>query len=92
MDRAPWRPLGGSPTVTGIVRRAIKRAGVSAPTRGSHLLRHSAATTMLREGISLPAIGIVLRHRSIETTAHYAKVDVELLQSVAQPWIGGVPC
>jgi site-specific recombinase XerD len=47
---------------------------------------------MLREGISLPSIGIVLRHRSVETTAHYAKVDVELLRSVAQPWIGGAPC
>jgi site-specific recombinase XerD len=57
-----------------------------------HLLRHSAATSMLREGISLPSIGIVLRHRSVETTAHYAKVDVELLRSVAQPWLGGAPC
>ena len=75
-----------------IVRRAIVRAGVSTPTRGAHLLRHSAATAMLREGISLPSIGIVLRHRSVETTAHYAKVDVELLRSVAQPWLGGAPC
>jgi len=90
--RAPWRPLAGSSCVSDIVKRAIVRAGVSTPTRGTHLLRHSAATAMLREGISLPSIGIVLRHRSVETTAHYAKVDVELLRSVAQPWIGGVPC
>jgi integrase/recombinase XerD len=91
-SRAPWRPLAGSSCVSAIVRRAIGRAGVSAPTRGAHLLRHSAATAMLREGISLPSIGIVLRHRSVETTAHYAKVDVELLRSVAQPWLGGAPC
>jgi integrase/recombinase XerD len=65
---------------------------VSAPTRGSNLLRHSVATAMLREGISLPAIGIVLRHRSPQTTAHYAKVDVEMLRAVAQPWLGGAPC
>jgi site-specific recombinase XerD len=90
--RAPWRPLGGSSTVSAIARCAIGRAGVSAPTRGAHLLRHSAATTMLREGVSLPGIGVVLRHRSVETTAHYAKVDVELLRSVAQPWIGGASC
>ena len=90
--RAPWRPLAVSSCVSDIVRRAIVRAGVSTPTRGTHLLRHSAATAMLREGISLPSIGIVLRHRSVETTAHYAKVDVELLRSVAQPWIGGAPC
>ena len=91
-SRAPWRPLAHSSCVSAIVRRAMVRAGVSAPTRGAHLLRHSAATAMLREGISLPSIGVVLRHRSVETTAHYAKVDVELLGSVAQPWIGGTPC
>jgi integrase len=91
-SRAPWRALGDSSSVSAIARRAIQRAGVSAPTRGAHLLRHSAATSMLREGISLPSIGIVLRHRSVETTALYAKVDVEMLRSVAQPWLGGAPC
>jgi integrase/recombinase XerD len=91
-SRAPWRPLGDSSSVSSIAKRAIKRGGVSAPTHGAHLLRHSAATAMLREGISVPSIGIVLRHRSIETTAHYAKVDVESLRSVAQPWLGGAPC
>lgn len=91
-SRAPWRPLAESSCVSAIVRRAMIRAGVSAPTRGAHLMRHSAATAMLREGMSLPSIGVVLRHRSVETTAHYAKVDVELLRSVAQPWIGGTPC
>jgi site-specific recombinase XerD len=91
-SRAPWRPLAESSCVSAIVKRAMARAGISAPTRGAHLLRHSLATAMLREGISLPSIGAVLRHRSVETTAHYAKVDVELLRSVAQPWIGGTPC
>ena len=91
-SRAPWRPLAESSCVSAIVRRAMDRARVSAPTRGAHLLRHSTATAMLREGISLPSIGIVLRHRSVETTAHYAKVDVDLLRSVAQPWLGGAPC
>jgi integrase/recombinase XerD len=90
--RAPWRPLASSSCVSNIVKRALVRAAVSAPTRGAHLLRHSAATAMLREGISLPAIGVVLRHRSVETTAHYAKVDAELLRSVAQPWLGGKSC
>ncbi len=89
--QAPWRPLGDSASVSAIVGRAIERAGVSAPTHGAHLLRHSAATAMLREGISLPSIGIVLRHRSLETTALYAKVDVKMLRAVAQPWIGGAP-
>jgi hypothetical protein len=49
---------------------------------------------MLRQGSSLDIIGAVLRHRSVESTAHYAKVDLPLLRSVAQRWPvdGGSPC
>lgn len=41
---------------------------------------------MLREGATLHQIGSVLRHQSIETTYHYAKVDFDLLQMVVCPW------
>jgi site-specific recombinase XerD len=69
-----------------VVGRAIERAGVQAPSRGTHLLRHSLATRLLREGATLDMIGAVLRHRDVNTTAIYAKVDVGLLGQVAQPW------
>jgi integrase/recombinase XerD len=84
--QAPVRPLADSAVVSGIVARAIRRAGVTARFRGAHVLRHSAATQMLRQGASLDDIGAVLRHASLESTAHYAKVDVALLRMVAQPW------
>lgn len=84
--RAPVRPLTTSGAVTGIVAQAIQRAGISAPMRGAYLLRHSAACTMLADGASLTGIGVVLRHRSIETSANYARVDMHLLRQVAQPW------
>ena len=83
---APLRPFADSSGVSCIVARAIRRAGVTARFRGAHVLRHSAATQMLRQGASLDDIGAVLRHASIESTAHYAKVDVALLRMVAQPW------
>ena len=86
---APIRPLAGPASVANIVRSALRRAGVQAPTQGAHLLRHSAATEMLRQGISLQDIQTVLRHRSIETTTIYAKVDVRLLKQIAQPLAGG---
>ena len=79
------KPLS-SVTVSSIVARAIKRAGVIAPSKGAHLLRHSAATEMLRQGLPLEDIGAVLRHRSVETTAHYAKVDLTLLREITRPW------
>ena len=53
---------------------------------GSHVLRHSTATQMLRHGLPLEAMGEVLRHASIETTAGYAKVDLQLLHEVVKPW------
>ncbi len=83
---APIRPLKGPSSVAAIVERALERAGVEAPSHGAHLLRHSAATEMLRQGVSLQDIQTVLRHRSIETTTIYAKVDVRLLKQIAQPW------
>ena len=71
--------------------RAMRRAGVDAPRHGAHLLRHTAATEMLRQGVSLYDIGSVLRHRSLDMTAYHAKVDVGLLQQVAQPWPAVLP-
>jgi integrase/recombinase XerD len=82
---APFRPLTRA-AVTHIVRSALHRANIKAPINGAHVLRHSAATAMLRHGASLASVGAVLRHRSPMTTAHYAKVDFSLLKEIAQPW------
>jgi integrase/recombinase XerD len=70
--------------VSSLVAAAARRAelGVVRPRR----LRHTAATGMLRAGASLPEIGQVLRHRSVGSTAIYARVDVERLRSLARPW------
>jgi integrase/recombinase XerD len=88
---APWRPLQVS-SVSAIVERAIARAGVEASFRGAHVLRHSAATEMLRQGATLQQVGTVLRHRYLDTTAHYAKVDVQRLRDIALPWPEVFPC
>ena len=90
---APFRPFAKSCTVSQIVQRALERAGIAdAPSRGANLLRHSAATSLLRAGASLDSVGAVLRHQSPDTTAHYAKVDVQMLREIAQPWPGGASC
>ena len=86
-SRAPFRPLASHCAVSVLVDRAIRRAGVTRPNRGAaHLLRHSLATSMLQHGASLQDISGLLRHRSIETTQIYAKVDIAGLQQIAQPW------
>ena len=86
-SNAPFRPLHSGMIVSGIVRAALRRAGITnPPSHGANLLRHTAATMMLRAGATLDEIGTVLRHKSPDTTAHYAKVDIAALQHVAQPW------
>ena len=91
LSMAPYRPFGTSSVISGIVRRGLERADIThAPSYGAHLLRHSAATSMLRAGATLEAIGAVLRHRSVDSTAYYAKVDVRTLSLIAQPWPGSM--
>lgn len=88
---APIRPVGRI-AVKCLVRRALDRAKIDSAHRGAHVLRHSAATAMLRNGASLAGVGTVLRHRSPSVTALYAKVDIGLLSEIAQPWGGRLPC
>jgi len=65
----------------------LRRAGLRPTGRvGAHIFRHSLATRMIRRGASLAEISQVLRHRSIDTTQLYAKVEFEALRGVALPW------
>jgi integrase/recombinase XerD len=88
--KAPFRSLPSGTTVSDIVRAALRRADIqNPPSHGANLLRHTVATMMLRAGATLGEIGTVLRHKSPDTTAHYAKVDLAILQGIAQPWPQG---
>jgi site-specific recombinase XerD len=63
-----------------IVECALKKAGIESARKGAHLLRHSLATDMLRKGATLEEIGEVLRHKSPDSTAIYAKVELDALK------------
>ena len=88
--RAPIRGFANSSTVSTIVMRALVLAGIDSVRKGAHLFRHTLATDLLRQGASLDEIGELLRHRSPNTTALYAKVDLNSLRTLALPWPGGV--
>lgn len=92
-SRAPFRGFRSHAAVSVVVATAIRRSGIQRPSRGAaHLLRHSVASSMLRQGASLQEISVLLRHRSIDTTQIYAKIDVTSLQQIAQPWPEGWSC
>jgi len=81
--RAPYGPLT-SHAIVGIASTAMRAAGIE--RGGAHRLRHTVATEMLRRGASMTEIAQVLRHRHVNTTAIYAKVDRVSLRTIAKPW------
>jgi site-specific recombinase XerD len=84
--RAPFDPIAPS-TVASTVRRACRRAGIAEV--GSHRLRHTMACEMVAAGVPLVEIAQVLRHQSLQSTVIYARVNLEQLRQLAQPWPGG---
>ena len=87
-SKVPYRPFVNAQILNSVLGAAFEQTGLKPPQKyiGSHLLRHSLATDMLRKGASLDEIGDVLRHRSRTSTAIYAKHDVEGLRSIARDW------
>jgi site-specific recombinase XerD len=84
--RAPIGAPLGATGVRGAMRRAYQRAGFDPRMTGTHVLRRTVATRLLRAGASMKEIADVLRHRALDTTAIYAKVDLPALRMVALPW------
>lgn len=80
----PLKPIG----IRGIVVRYAAIAGLAESIRGTHVIRHSVASSLINAGASIKDIADLLGHRSIDTTAIYAKVDLQTLARVAMPWPG----
>jgi len=87
-NRAPVGPLTPC-AISGIVSRHLRRTGIQAPNHGAHLLRHSLATHLVNQRVSIKQIADLLGHASINTTAIYTKVDIATLADVALPFPGG---
>ena len=87
-NRPPHVEFKDGQVLNNILRRAYARTGLKPPVPyvGSHILRHSLATELVRRGASLEKIGNMLRHRSRGSTMIYAKLDVDGLRTLAQPW------
>ena len=78
------RPIGVD-AVSSAIGHALRHAGVS---RSSHSLRHTLACRLVNNGGSIKEVADVLRHRSMNTSLIYAKLDLQALAEVALPWPG----
>jgi site-specific recombinase XerD len=87
-ERPPHRPFREGQILNRILQDAFARTGLKppAPYVGSHILRHSLATNLLQRGAPLEEISDMLRHRSRASTLIYARLDIDGLRSIAQPW------
>lgn len=78
------------PIQRGVVKRAVieacQRSGLSPIP--PHQLRHSMASRMLGAGVPIKHIADILRHRSLDTSMIYTKIDIDRLAAVAMPWPG----
>jgi integrase/recombinase XerD len=88
--RAPRDEPVGPSLVRNAVRCAYTRCGLSQRFTGTHVLRHTTASRLLKAGASLKDVADLLRHRSLNTTTIYAKVDLPRLGAVAMPWPGSL--
>ncbi len=79
----PWRCTG---VVRYIIRAGFKKACIPIPFRPVHIFRHSLASQMIQQGVTIKEIADILRHRCLTTTMIYTKVDFPLLLEVAMPW------
>jgi site-specific recombinase XerD len=84
--RAPVGEPVSAILVHEVMCRAYRRAGLDQCITGTHVLRHTAASLMYQRGATLKEIADVLGHRSLDTTAIYAKVNWTQLRTVALPW------
>lgn len=92
-SRAPYHPLPHSSSLSAIIDRHIRAAGIDCSRKGAHVFRHGFATRMLKKGHSLKEIADVLGHRHLGTTFIYTKVEFNALEQVALDWPQEVsPC
>jgi site-specific recombinase XerD len=86
---APYQPLRAVSAITNVVKRSVARTSLPLRSAGAHMFRHSVATELVCRGASFKQVADLLGHQSLQTTAIYAKLDLNSLQQVAMPWPGG---
>lgn len=79
------RPLSSN-ALSAVAVRAFQRAEVESPLAGAYVFRHTVASRLVQRGVSLKEVADFLGHRSLDTTAIYAKLDLPALRDVAMPW------
>jgi len=83
-ERAPFVALRPA-SMGDILEARIGQSGLALESRGTHVLRHSMAVHLLRQGVSTKVIGDTLGHRDVESTAVYLRLAIDDLREIGLP-------
>jgi integrase/recombinase XerD len=81
---APLAPMTRA-AVAAAFQRHIHRSGLPLLGHSPYGLRHGFAMRLLERGVGIKAIGDLLGHRTLESTAVYLRLNTEALREVALP-------
>lgn len=86
---APFNPFTDHASCHAIVTRVFRKAGISKDSRifGMHMLRHNAASTMVKNQVPIETIAAILGHSSPDTTDIYITTDAERLRECVLPMV-----
>jgi site-specific recombinase XerD len=73
-------------TVCTAINAGLTQFGIDLPKKGSHIMRRTIASRMIQNGASLKEIADILRHRDLDTTMVYTKINIPLLRQISMPW------
>lgn len=81
---APYQRMH-STNLGSIVGRYMRQAGINCTMRkhGSHALRHSFASALLKDKVPLPVISEVLGHKNMDSSMFYLRIDISSLRACA---------
>ncbi|NCB19919.1 MAG: recombinase XerD [Bacteroidia bacterium] len=79
--RTPHHQLEGHTAIYKIIEKVFAQLGIrDSKRKGSHLLRHHAASKQLQNWVALGTISNMLGHKNMDSTTIYATVDYEKLK------------
>jgi site-specific recombinase XerD len=88
-SRGAPKALQAPSSVSGIIARRLKRAGIKLPagvSQGSHSFRHAFATRMVCGSQPFKYVSDMLGHRVIDSTMIYTKINLPAMRQATLEW------
>lgn len=79
---APYAPFSDHAACHSIISKVFRISGISVDNRmsGMHMLRHNAASTMVKNEVPIETIAAILGHATPDTTDIYITTDIKRLK------------